>query len=496
MSAVQKDGAAARIAEGAGLRIAFDNSYARLPARFHARLDPTPVAAPRLIRLNRPLAVLLGLDPEALAAPEGVAMLAGNHVPPGAAPLAQAYAGHQFGGFVPQLGDGRAILLGEVVGTDGLRRDIQLKGSGPTPYFRMGDGRAALGPVLREYIVSEAMAALGVPTTRSLAAVATGERVFRETILPGAVLTRVASSHIRVGTFQFFAARRDTEALRLLFAHARDRHVPDAATPLEFLESVVAAQARLVASWMGLGFIHGVMNTDNCHVGGETIDYGPCAFMDVYHPETVFSSIDHYGRYAYANQPQIAAWNLAQLASCLLPLIDDDEGAAIEAATAAVRGFAEVYQAAWLAVFRAKLGLAQAEDGDRALIEALLSRMARLRADFTRVFRGLADGSARAEFAEPEGFDAWAADWRTRLAREGATPEARSGALRAVNPALIPRNHRVAEAITAAEGGDFAPFHRLVEALARPFDAPAPEDEALTAAPAAHEVVRATFCGT
>ena len=496
MSETRSETVTVRVAEGAGVSIAFDNSYARMPARFFARLDPTPVAAPQLIRLNRPLAALLGLDADALEGPDGVAMLAGNLVPPGAEPLAQAYAGHQFGGFVPQLGDGRAILLGEVIGTDGRRRDIQLKGSGPTPFSRMGDGRAALGPVLREYIVSEAMAALGVPTTRALAAVTTGERVFRETVLPGAVLTRIASSHIRVGTFQFFAARRDHEALGLLYAHARDRHAPGAETPPEFLRAVVAAQARLVAGWMGLGFIHGVMNTDNCHVGGETIDYGPCAFMDGYHPETVFSSIDHYGRYAYVNQPQIAAWNLAQLASCLLPLMGADEEAAIEVATEAVRGFAGVYEDAWLGVFRAKLGLERAEDGDRALIEALLGRMAKLRADFTRVFRGLAEGTARAEFTEPEAFDAWATDWRARLVREGATPEGRAAALRAANPALIPRNHRVAEAIAAAEGGNFALFHQLVEALVQPFEAPAPDLAHLAAAPAPHEVVRATFCGT
>ena len=475
--------------------IAFDNSYARLPARFFARLDPQPVAEPRLIRLNLPLAQELGLDPQALAGPDGVAMLAGNRMPAGAEPIAQAYAGHQFGGFVPQLGDGRAHLLGEVVDRAGRRRDIQLKGSGRTPFSRMGDGRAALGPVLREYIVSEAMAALGVPTSRALAAVATGETVWRETPLPGAVLTRVASSHIRVGTFQYFAVRGDTEALRILCEHARDRHYPEAETPLDFLRAACAAQARLVAQWMGLGFIHGVMNTDNCHVGGETIDYGPCAFMDAYHPETVFSSIDSYGRYAYVNQPQIAAWNLAQLASCLLPLIDPDEEAAIAAATEVVHGFAPEYQARWLERFAGKLGIGSPRPEDGELVTALLALMDRQGADFTRSFRGLADGSARAEFAAPDAFDAWQADWRARLAQEGREAGALAAALRAANPAFIPRNHRVEQAIAAASARDFGPFERLVTVLACPFE-DQPEAADLMASPEPHEVVEATFCGT
>ena len=477
------------------LDIAFDNSYARLPDRFFARLDPVPVAAPALIRLNTVLAQELGLDAEALRGPEGLAMLAGNAVPEGAAPLAQAYAGHQFGGFVPQLGDGRALLLGEVIDRAGRRRDIQLKGSGRTPFSRMGDGRAWIGPVLREYIVSEAMHALGVPTTRALAAVTTGEDVFREGRMPGAILTRVASSHIRVGTFQYFAVRGDEDGLRTLFEHTRARHHPDAHTPLEVLRAVVAAQARLVAQWMGLGFIHGVMNTDNTHIGGETIDYGPCAFMDAYHPDMVFSSIDEFGRYAYSNQPQVAVWNLAQFATCLLPLMDSDQEAAIAAATEAVHEFSDHFQAAWLARFRAKLGLAREEDGDAELIETLLARMAALRTDFTRSFRGLADGSARAEFAEPEAFDAWAAQWRARLAREGRPDAEVTAALRAANPAFIPRNHRVEEAIQAALAGDFAPFHRLCEVLERPYDAQ-PEAADLLAAPRQQEVVRRTFCGT
>jgi uncharacterized protein YdiU (UPF0061 family) len=473
----------------------FDNSYARLPARFYARLDPTPVAAPGLIAINAPLARALGLDPEALATPDGLATLAGNRVPEGAEPLAQAYAGHQFGGWNPQLGDGRAILLGEVIATDGNRYDIQLKGAGPTPFSRRGDGRAWVGPVIREYLISEAMHALGVPTTRALAAVTTGEDVYRETALPGAVLARVASSHIRVGTFQFFAARGDTEALHLLTDHTLARHYPGAQGALGLLQAATAAQARLVAHWMSLGFIHGVMNTDNSHVGGETIDYGPCAFMDDYHPDQVFSSIDQFGRYAYAAQPQIAVWNMAQLATALLPLIDPDRNAAIEAATEVVQGFAESYEAAWLGRFRAKIGLITAEDGDGGLIEMLLGRMATLRADFTRSFRGLAEGSARAEFAEPEAWDSWAQDWHARLAREGRTEaDARTSAVR-VNPAIIPRNHRVEAAIQAAVAGDLAPFHRLNAALARPFDLAA-TDADLTVAPQAHEAVRKTFCGT
>ncbi|PQO23591.1 YdiU family protein [Rhodobacteraceae bacterium WD3A24] len=477
------------------LNIAFDNSYARLPEKFHVRLDPTPVAAPRLIRLNAALAREMGLDVQALAGAEGLAMLSGNAVPDGAEPLAQAYAGHQFGGFVPQLGDGRAHLLGEVVGPDGRRRDIQLKGSGRTPFSRMGDGRAWIGPVLREYILSEAMHALGVPTTRALAAVATGETVHREGPRPGAVLTRVADSHIRVGTFQYFAVRDDTEAIRTLTEHAIARHFPAAEGPRGLLRAAVAAQARLVAQWMALGFIHGVMNTDNAHVGGLTIDYGPCAFMDGYHPETVFSSIDAQGRYGYANQPQMAVWNLAQFATCLLPLMGGDQEAAVGEATEMVHEFAPLYQQAWLDQFRAKLGLERAEDGDATLIETLLGRMAQQRADFTRTFRGLADGTARAEFAEPEAFDAWAGDWRARLAREGREGAELDAALRTANPAFIPRNHRVEAAIEAAAAGDEAPFNRLCEVLARPYD-DQPEARDLRDAPRRDEAVHRTFCGT
>lgn len=479
------------------LEIAFDNSYAALPARFYARLAPEPVAAPELVRLNAALAQELGLDPLALRAPEGVAMLAGNALPDGAAPLAQAYAGHQFGGFVPQLGDGRALLLGEVIDAWGQRRDIQLKGSGRTPFSRQGDGRAGLGPVLREYVVSEAMHALRVPTTRALAAVTTGDWVYREIRVPGAVLTRVATSHIRVGTFQYFAVRGDQDALCQLFEHARARHFPGAPDALAFLHAAVAAQARLIAQWMGLGFIHGVMNTDNCHVAGETIDYGPCAFMEGYHPQTVFSSIDQHGRYAYANQPQIAVWNLAQLASCLLPLIDSDEDTAVEAATEAVHSFPALYQRAWLERFGAKLGLAEPKPDDRELIEGLLEIMARQDADFTRSFRGLVGGGARTEFTEPEAFDRWVCDWQARLEQDSQSAHSPEtiDRLRANNPAFIPRNHLVAQAIDAATGGDFTPFHRLCDVLARPYD-DQPGAEDLQVSPRPGEVVTQTFCGT
>ncbi|MFZ4410614.1 MAG: protein adenylyltransferase SelO [Paracraurococcus sp.] len=487
---------------------AFDNSYARLPDRFHARLPPTPVAAPGLVRINTGLAATLGLDPAALASPEGLAILAGNALPEGAEPLAQAYAGHQFGGFNPQLGDGRAILLGEVVGRDGLRRDIQLKGSGPTPFSRRGDGRAALGPVLREYIISEAMFALGVPTTRSLAAVTTGEPVYRETPLPGAVLTRIAASHLRVGTFQYFAARKDVEALRLLADYAIARHYPAAAEAEHpthaFLGAVVEAQARLVAQWMLIGFIHGVMNTDNCTISGETIDYGPCAFMDAYDPATVFSSIDYQGRYAYANQPGIVQWNLTRLAETLLPLLAEETEAAIEIAKAALAGFAPAFEAAWHAGLRRKLGLMEEREGDLALAEDLLARMQANGADFTLTFRALCgaaagpegDGAARALFADPEAFDGWATGWRARLAAEAMAPAERAAAMRAANPAIIPRNHQVEAAIVAAtERGDLAPFEALLDAIGRPFE-DRPGLERYTLPPEPEERVLQTFCGT
>ena len=421
---------------------AFDNSYARLPDRFFARLRPTPVAAPRLARLNEKLAWHLGLDPGKLATPEGVEILVGNRMPKTGEPLAMAYAGHQFGTFVPQLGDGRAILLGEVIDRDGVRRDIQLKGSGPTPFSRQGDGRAALGPVLREYIVSEAMAALGIPTTRALAVVTTGETVWRETPLPGAVLIRVASSHVRVGTFQFFAARGDVDAIRRLADHVITRHYPeavDAANPYRtLLDLVISRQTELVAKWLLVGFIHGVMNTDNMSIAGETIDYGPCAFMDVYHAGTVYSSIDTLGRYAYGNQPAIARWNLARFAETLLPLLAEDTDAAIKEAQEAIEAFATRFETAYAAGLSRKLGLLQSRPDDLSLAQDLLDRMARNGTDFTLTFRRLCDSAVsrhseavRSLFANPSAFDDWATRWRHRVADEGGEANERRAAMRA-----------------------------------------------------------------
>ncbi|CAM4416131.1 protein adenylyltransferase SelO [Palleronia rufa] len=472
------------------LALPFDNSYTRLPDRLFAAQRPTPVRAPRLLALNRPLAAALGLDPDALAAPDGVAALAGNEVPAGATPISQAYAGHQFGGWVPQLGDGRAVLLGELATATG-RVDLQLKGAGPTPFSRAGDGRAWLGPVLREYLVSEAMHALGIPTTRALAAVATGETVLREAPRPGAVLTRLAASHIRVGTFQYLYARQDTDGLSALTDHVIARHYPDAAGPEDLLDAVIGRQARLIAAWMGVGFVHGVMNTDNMSVAGETIDYGPCAFLDGYHPDTVFSSIDSYGRYAYASQPRVAVWNLAQFATSLLPLMPDRD-AAVGRFTALVNGFGDRFQAAWLAVFRAKLGLATSEDDDAGLARRLLDIMAANRDDFTRTFRGLADGTAADHVTDRPAFDQWSALWSARRTRDGAGPAAQEALMRRTNPAVIPRNHRVEEAIAAATQGDLGPFGALHEALSTPWqDTPPFADP-----PAAGQEVTATFCGT
>jgi uncharacterized protein YdiU (UPF0061 family) len=486
----------------------FQNTYAAMPANFFARVAPTPVASPRLIKLNRPLAVHLGLDPDRLDSPEGAEILAGKRLPDGADPIAMAYAGHQFGHFVPQLGDGRAILLGEVIDADGIRRDIQLKGSGPTPFSRRGDGRAALGPVLREYIVSEAMAVLGIPTTRSLAAVTTGESVLRETALPGAVLTRIASSHIRVGTFQYFAARGDTDGVRRLADHVIARHYPEVANadrPYHaLLDGVIARQAELVARWLLVGFIHGVMNTDNTSISGETIDYGPCAFMDQYDPAKVFSSIDEMGRYAYANQPRIALWNLTRLAECLLPLFSDDQEKAISEAQTALGGFADAFNAAYKAGLRAKLGLFAEHDGDQALAQDLLDAMARNQADFTLTFRRLSDaaldpdrdGEVRQLFAEPAAYDEWAARWSKRLDAEPQNPAERQAAMRSVNPAFIPRNHRVEAVIDAAViRDDFAPFEELLTVLSKPYE-DQPAFARYMEAPEPHQRVLQTFCGT
>jgi uncharacterized protein YdiU (UPF0061 family) len=491
------------------MTFAFDNSYARHPAHFYARIAPTKVRAPRVVKVNRALAELLSLDADQLASPDGAELLAGNTLPPGADPIALAYAGHQFGGFVRQLGDGRAILLGEVVGTDGKRRDVQLKGSGRTPFSRGGDGRAALGPVLREYLVSEAMAALGIPTTRALAAVTTGEPVHREEgLLPGAVLTRVAASHLRVGTFEYFAAREDREALSTLATYALLRHYPEAAESgndaLALLERVIEAQARLVARWLGVGFVHGVMNTDNTSISGETIDYGPCAFLDEYDPRKKFSSIDRGGRYAFASQPGIALWNLTRLAEALLPLLHADEDEAARLATARLEGFAALFDGAYAAVMRAKLGLTRAEEDDDALSADLRGRLATNEVDYTVFFRALcasaespaADAKVAESFANAGAFHEWAERWRARLAREDALPAARAAAMRRANPAFIPRNHRVEEMIQAAvQRDDFAPFETLLGVLARPYE-DQPEHAHLSEPPLPEERVQATFCGT
>ena len=489
--------------------IAFDNSYARLPPRFHAKLPPTPVAAPQLVRLNVALALQLGLDPANLATEEGVAMLAGNAVPEGAEPLAMAYAGHQFGNFSPQLGDGRAILLGEVIDRDGVRHDIHFKGSGRTPFSRGGDGRAALGPVLREYILSEAMTALGVPTTRTLAAVTTGENIMREGWKPGAVLTRVARSHIRIGTFQFFAHREDNEALKLLADYVIERYYPQVAEAQRpyraLLDAVIDRTAQLVAKWMTIGFIHGVMNTDNMSIVGETIDYGPCAFMDNFHPATVYSSIDSQGRYAYGNQPRIAHWNLSRLAVAILPLLGEEEDAAVTLAQEALDAFPARFEEAYRAGMRRKLGLAEAREDDMALVQDLLERMAKNEADFTLTFRCLSDasgtgpeanGAVRSLFAAPEEFDAWAVKWRQRLAQEGRPDDERRAAMCAANPAFIPRNHNVEAVIRAAEDrADFGPLDTLLVVLSKPFD-DQPGFERYMAPPRPQEVVHQTFCGT
>ncbi len=470
------------------LHIPFDNSYATLPDTFYARVNPRPVKAPSLIALNKPLARTLGMD--GLDDPQLAAVFAGNEIPKGASPLAQLYAGHQFGQYNPQLGDGRAVLLGEAIGVDGVRRDIQLKGSGQTPFSRMGDGRAWIGPVLREYVVSEAMHALGVPTTRALAAVRTGEIVVREAPLPGAVLTRVAQSHLRVGTFQVFAARGDTNALQTLFDYAVARHYPDATDPASFLDAVMRRQAALVAHWLSLGFIHGVMNTDNCSIPGETIDYGPCAFMDSYHPETVYSSIDRFGRYSYAAQADIIVWNMAQLATALLHLMPDPESA-VEPFTAQIHTMPDMVRAEWLKRFGAKIGIGNPTPEDAALIADLLALMQDAQADFTNTFRGLVDGTARAQFSDTAGFDQWAEKWQARIESED-DPQ---GRMSAANPVLIPRNHRIEAMISAAVAGDDSEFARLMSAYAAPFEAN-PEFADLRNPPAPEEVVQATFCGT
>ncbi|HSQ72135.1 MAG TPA: YdiU family protein [Rubrivivax sp.] len=493
--------------------VVFDNSYARDRADHGIAWRPATVPEPRLLFLNRELAGELGLDVGALNSAEGAAIFAGNAVPEGAQPLAQAYAGHQFGGFSPQLGDGRALLLGEVIDRQGRRRDIALKGSGRTPYSRGGDGKAAVGPMLREVLVGEGMHALGIPTTRALAVAATGEAVHRERTLPGAVLTRVAASHLRVGSFQYFAARGDLELLRRLAEYAIARHDPQLADAPDrypgLLRAVAARQASLIAQWMNVGFIHGVMNTDNMTISGETIDYGPCAFMEACDPDTVFSSIDHHGRYAFGKQPQIANWNLARLAETLLPLMAaaDDEAAirrAVSAVTEVIDAFPSLYRHALLQGRRAKLGLQRSDDdaADTALADDWLALLHAHGVDFTLAWRRLADAAAgddaplRALFADAQAPQAWLERWRARSALEDLPAGARATAMRAVNPLVIPRNHLVEEALAAAsDDGDLAPFEQLLAALRRPYDAPQQARHA-EPAPAALTACYRTFCGT
>jgi serine/tyrosine/threonine adenylyltransferase len=489
------------------MRLGLQNTYSELPSRFYARVAPAPVKDPQLVVFNSRLAQELGFDPAVLEL-EGARWFSGNQTPDDADPIALAYAGHQFGGFAPQLGDGRAILLGERVGRDGVRRDIQLKGSGRTPYSRNGDGRAALGPMLREYLISEAMHALGVPTTRSLAVVTTGEQVAREDLLPGAVLTRVAASHIRVGTFEYFAARNDRDAVNQLLGYVITRHysqAQEAELPaLAVLEAVAQRQAALIADWMSVGFIHGVMNTDNVAISGETIDYGPCAFMDHYAANTAFSSIDHAGRYAYGNQPAIAQWNLARFAETLLPLIDPETGKAVEIATEVVKGFMPEFNARFLARMRRKIGLASEKESDVELISALFATMQSAGADFTLTFRRLArcvdepaDDVSLLELFEPSsGIADWLRRWRERLASDPQDASERAASMRGVNPAFIPRNHRVEAALEAAStSGDFAPFHQLLKILERPYD-DQPGCAEFEQPPQPAERVHRTFCGT
>lgn len=488
------------------LTICFDNSYARDLEGLYVPWQGASAPEPSLVLLNEGLAGELGLDARALRSAEGLAMLTGTAMPAGAAPLAMAYAGHQFGGFSPQLGDGRALLVGEVIDRQGRRRDIHLKGSGRTPFSRGGDGKAALGPVVREYLLGEAMHGLGIPTTRALAAVATGETVWREQALPGAVLARVASSHIRVGTFQFFLARRDLASLRRLADYAIRRHDPDLdGHPdryLAFLRAVIARQMALVAQWMAVGFVHGVMNTDNCAVSGETIDYGPCAFLDGYDEDAVFSSIDSHGRYAYGRQPLLAQWNLARLAEALLPLMNESSPeAALPSVQAAIEEAAEIYRREWLRRFAAKLGIGSTAEGDEGLIRAFLDLLAAHGADFTLSFREAAEAARGrpaaldARLAGAPGLADWLGRWRQRLAREPGGPVAAAARMDAVNPLYIARNHRVEAALEAAHGGDLAPARRLLDAFAAPFSERPGLDDLTQPAPAGFGPYT-TFCGT
>mgnify|MGYP005625843359 FL=1 len=483
----------------------FDNSFARSLEGFFKPCQAEPATAPTLLQFNHALAKELGLDPVALDSEAGLAIFSGNATPEGSEPLAQAYAGHQFGGFSPQLGDGRALLLGEVIDTQQRRRDIQLKGSGRTPFSRGGDGLAAIGPVLREYLIGEAMHALGVPTTRALAAVATGKHVYREIALPGAILTRIAASHIRVGTFQYAGARGDILKVRELADYAIQRHYPDtsdAENPyLAFFAAVADAQAALVARWMNIGFIHGVMNTDNMTISGETIDYGPCAFMDKYAASTVFSSIDQYGRYAYANQPEILTWNLARLAETLIPHVDTKKERAIKLLTETIECIQPLYESYWLSGMRSKIGLTTEDILDQELINDLLKLMEEGQADFTLVFRRLSQtlqgdrDAVRNLFKEPDAFNAWAIRWQKRLEKEDILAETTAQSMDRVNPIYIPRNHKVEEALVAAVNQDMTPFTKLLEVVIQPFDEVAGNESYAEPAPATNRRYQ-TFCGT
>jgi uncharacterized protein YdiU (UPF0061 family) len=489
--------------------IPFNNTYVNLGKDFSVRVMPSPVTNPELVIFNHQLGEALGLSETCLTAADGAAILAGSRFPEGAEPVAMAYAGHQFGHFVPQLGDGRALLLGQLAGPDGVPHDIHLKGSGRTVFSRGGDGRAALGPVLREYLVSEAMAKLGLPTTRALAAVTTGEQVARQELLPGGVITRTARSFVRVGTFEYFSSRNNLDAVTRLADYVIEQHYPgcrEAANPyLALLEAVIERQAALIAQWMQVGFIHGVMNTDNMSIAGETIDYGPCAFMDHYAHDQVYSSIDHHGRYAYNNQPNIGLWNLTRLAETLLPLLADSPEAAVETARAALQAYTGLYEQGWLDGMRAKVGLQTRHDADKALIDELFEIMAAGRADFTLTFHYLStlaadspdrDGSARTLFSDPAQFDHWAQHWRIRLRQEDSVDAARQARMQAINPVYIPRNHRVEATIRAAEDhGDFSLFHELHAVLQNPWQRQ-PGKDAYMLPPEPDEVVQQTFCGT
>ncbi|MCA1031163.1 YdiU family protein [Bacillus timonensis] len=478
----------------------FDNSYTRLPKSFYSNLNPTPVSSPRLVIINDQLATSLGLSGEGLKGEEGAGIFAGNEIPEGAAPLAQAYAGHQFGHFT-MLGDGRAILLGEQITPKGERLDIQLKGSGRTPYSRGGDGRASLGPMLREYIISEAMHGLGIPTTRSLAVVTTGEDVIRETNLPGAVLTRVAASHIRVGTFQYAAKLGTVEDLQALADYTIDRHYPEVESHenkyLSFLKAVIKRQAALIAKWQLVGFIHGVMNTDNMTISGETIDYGPCAFMNTYDPATVFSSIDTQGRYAYGNQPQIGGWNLARFAEALLPILHSDEDESLKLAQNAISAYPDLFRSEWLTGMRAKLGLFNEEEEDKQLVEELLTLMERYKVDYTNTLVALTfDKVEDTVLKGKEAFDKWYQQWQERLGRQTESKEQSVELMKNSNPAVIPRNHRVEEALEAAVScGDYSVMERLVGVLSNPY-AHSAEQVEYAKVPEDRDEGYRTFCGT